>query len=159
MANRPPHVQQFIDQQLPLARRGAEATGLPVSLVLAQWACESAWGRAALARAHNLGAITRGGRMATYASPDDFLSDWVRVMHLPWYAEVLRAAAAHRPLEEIVRLLALSPYDATQYRAGPAQPPGSLLLRVITGFALTEYDPPVQRLSAAARSCPSPRPR
>jgi flagellum-specific peptidoglycan hydrolase FlgJ len=136
---RPEHVQRFIDQVLPLAQSAAAQTGLPVSVVLAQWASESGWGRNEGARRNNLGCIMGREGMRTYPDLNAFVQDYVRVLWLGFYDEVRSLAAAGADADAVAAALGQSPYAEDHYRDG-RHPPGWLLQRVIADFDLTSYD-------------------
>lgn len=135
---RPAHVQAFIDRVLPYARRAAAATGLPVSVILAQWGGESGWGRNAVAQQNNLGAIYGESGFRTYASLDEFTDDWIRVIHLPYY-DAVRAAARDGDPVAVARALGESPYDNGHYSQGDGTP-GSFLIQIMNNFNLRDYD-------------------
>lgn len=140
---RQPHVQAFLDMALPHALRAAQATGLPVSVVLAQWALESGWGRTQIARElHNLGAITMSGqppRYRSYQSLEAFTDDWIRLLMLPLYQQVRTAATAGGSREEVAEELGRSPYAESHY-AEAGHTPGWTLVRIIRDSRLAEYD-------------------
>ena len=136
---RPPHVQAFIDRVLPFARRACAETGLPVSLILAQWATESAWGRSDLARRNNLGSIAGRGGMRSYPDLEAFRKDYVRVINLSYYDEVRRTAAQGGDPLAVAQALGRSPYSESHY-ADRANRPGGYLAQVMSDFNLREYD-------------------
>ncbi|MBE3590934.1 MAG: glucosaminidase domain-containing protein [Firmicutes bacterium] len=135
---RPAHVQAFIDRVMPYARRAAAATGLPVSVILAQWGAESGWGRNDVARQNNLGAIYGSSGFRSYASLDEFTDDWIRVLHLPYY-DAVRAAAATGDADAVARALGESPYDNGHYCQGDGTP-GSFLIQIMDDFDLRDFD-------------------
>lgn len=134
---RPAHVQAFIDRVLAEARRGARATGLPTSVVLAQWGAESLWGQNANGHANNLGSIMRHGSYCAYPTIGDFTDDWIRVLNLPLYDPVRAAVPAGAAA--VAKALGESPYSGDNYRDGN-HPAGWLLGQVLSDFSLTEYD-------------------
>ncbi|HXE75351.1 MAG TPA: glucosaminidase domain-containing protein [Candidatus Xenobia bacterium] len=147
---------RFLAELAPAVQRLAARTGLPASAVLAQAILESNWGRSALARqAHNLFGIKarrgarasatfntteyEGGearreaaRFAAYASYEDCLGDYARVLAHPRYLRARRVAA--NPLAFVVEL----------QRAGYATDPhyAHKLALLIRRYRLTQYDVP-----------------
>ncbi len=149
---------QFLTELAPLVQRLAARTGLPASAVLAQAILESDWGRSVLAqRARNLfGIKAHNGssasdsvrfltteyeadqprreiaRFAVYATYDDCLADYARVLSHPRYARARSVAA--NPLAFAVEL----------QRAGYATDPhyAHKLALLIRRYRLTQFDSP-----------------
>lgn len=93
----------YIENMNPYAQQASAGTGLPVSLILAQWAHETGWGSSSLAVNHNNhGGINytsnadynADGRHAGYRTIAAFVQDYVRVLNLSFYAHIRQAAAA-----------------------------------------------------------------
>ncbi len=150
--------EQFLTELAPAVQRLAARTGLPASAVLAQAILESDWGRSELARrarnlfgikAHNgsssadsIRLITteyagnqprrENARFAAYATYDDCLTDYARVLSRPRYARARGVAA--NPYAFAVEL----------QRAGYATDPhyAHKLALLIRRYRLTQYDPP-----------------
>ena len=150
--------RQFLTELAPLVQRFATGAGLPASAVLAQAILESDWGRSALAqRARNLFGIKarRGSRasdsiclatteydadqprretacFAAYATYDDCLADYARVLAHPRYARARSVAA--NPFAFAVEL----------QRAGYATDPhyAHKLALLIRRYRLTQFDSP-----------------
>ncbi len=145
----------FLAELAPLVQRLAARTGLPASAVLAQSILESDWGRSELAqRARNLfGIKARNGsrvdainlitteydanqprresaRFAVYATYDDCLADYARVLSHSRYARARSVAA--NPFAFAVEL----------QRAGYATDPhyAHKLALLIRRYRLTQYD-------------------
>ncbi|MBI2956537.1 MAG: glucosaminidase domain-containing protein [Acidobacteria bacterium] len=151
---------RFLWKLAPLVQGLAGRTGLPASVILAQAILESDWGCSALARRHrNLFGIKasaganaseavvyptteyRGGqpqreraRFAHYASYEQCLEDYARVLSRPRYARA-RAVAAN-PLAFAVEL----------QRCGYATDPryAHKLAVLIRRYRLTQYDVAVE---------------
>lgn len=113
-------LKDFLDKYSSYAFRVDEETGMDYRVVLAQWSLESGMGRNRLALVHNNpGSIKYTGNygvygpygFASYSGLDEFVQDYIRVMNLEYYAEVLKA---RDPLEQI-RSLQASPYDEAHY--------------------------------------------
>ncbi len=130
----------FFDMALPYASQASEALKIPTSVILSQWALESAYGTSGLAGVYNLGGIkysTKGygqklpSGFASYASFADFTRDYIRVLKLPYYDDV----RGKTDVVEAVRALAASPYDAGHYHGT-----GDSLLKIIKQYNLTKYD-------------------
>lgn len=83
----PASVGEFVSQNLPLAQRVAEKTGVAPEVLLGQWGLETGWGKSVIPGTNNLGNIkdpSRRGPMATdnmtgsrdaylqFETPDDF---------------------------------------------------------------------------------------
>jgi len=161
---------QFLAELAPAVQQLAARTVLPASAVLAQAILESDWGRSELARrARNLlgikahrgspardsirfstteyesGAPRReSARFAAYATYDDCLADYARVLSHPRYARARRVAA--NPFAFAVEL----------QRAGYATDPhyAHKLALLIRRYRLTQYDSPSSSGSAGSPSPP-----
>lgn len=136
---RQPQVQAFLDRVIDHARDAAGRTGLPVSVVLAQWASESGWGTNGCARRNNLGCIMAGDAIRDYPDLPSFVDDYVRVLCLPAYAPVRSLAAGGADPLDVAAALGSSPYDADHYESG-CHAPGWLLQAVMRDSDLTAYD-------------------
>lgn len=163
---------RYVQQMLPWARRAAADTGLPVSVILAQWALETGWGRSYLATRHHSHAgikyfpphsIARGRAavagfhraFASYQDLQQFLADYRRVMMLRHYVEVRQVAAASHPsararAEAVALALGRSPWDAARYTRAGVQ--GQKLVDILVQHRLWEHDEAVA--SAAPRVAP-----
>ncbi len=156
---------EFADWAKPYADKASQATGLPVSVIIAQWGVETGWGTSKLFRQHNnLGGIqfrpaakaggtqaySADGTFAGYTSYDQFVSDYVRVwsQNAFGYPEARAAAKASysSPVERAVataRAVGASGYDAGHYREdSPSAAPGESLVRAITSYGLISFDQP-----------------
>lgn len=160
---------------LPYARRAAAGAGLPVSVVLAQWAVETGWGGSKLAmQNNNLGGIefrpglkaagyqsySADGRFAGYNSVDQFVNDYIRLWQIQGYGyPAARAAAAatySSPAARaaaVARAVGLSGYDAGGYKWNGSEP-GSSLIRVIEQNRLTQFDGPAPAAPVGRPSAP-----
>lgn len=144
----------------PAARKASAATGLPVSLIIAHWGIETAWGTSKGARVRNNHAgITRPGvpspdgihpAYASFPSVDAFAVAYAALLRRR-YTKVLAVAKAGGTLTEIAKALGLSPWAAHHYRAkasgdeaggssGVRGTEGSVLLAAIRRYKLTEFD-------------------
>lgn len=144
-------VQQFIQYALPYARRAHEATGWPVSVILAQWGLEQGWkipgytgfnwgNVAALPGEPTVNGIAVPGSPAAFAyahTPDDGLRYYVRVAHLSYYRTVGRAGN-ESGAEAAARALGASPWDAGHYT--DSGNPGSSLVSIMRVYNLFWYD-------------------
>ncbi len=146
--------QSFLAELAPLVQRLAARTGLSASPVLAQAILESDWGRSELSRrARNLFGIKapngsrssirfatteydanqprrENARFASYATYDDCLADYARVLSHPRYARARSVAA--NPFAFAVEL----------QRAGYATDPhyAHKLALLIRRYRLTQFD-------------------
>jgi len=165
-----PDQQKFLDALLPAVLRLQESAGFPASVVLAQAILESGWGRSQLTRRNkNLFGIKahrrttavlyttteyEGGsngrakarrlkaRFACYASYDDCLADYARLLSRPRY--------------QPARAVARDPFAFARQlqRCGYATDPryAAKLHQLMRRYHLTQYDPsitplPLNRLS------------
>jgi len=151
----------FLAELAPAVQRFSSRTGLPASVPLAQAILESDWGRSALAREHNnyfgIKAKPRPNgsdaahyttteyadgkprrekaRFAHFASLEDCLADYARILALARYARA-RAVAAN-PFAFAVEL----------QRCGYATDPryARKLALLIRRYKLTRFDLPAER--------------
>lgn len=138
----------FFSKMLPYAIEAHNGVGgkEPVSVILAQWAVESARGTSRLAlESNNYGGIKyvpglsiavgkdSGGVFARYDSLEQFTQDYIRVMNLSYYEKVRNDSR----VEQAVKDLAASPYDAGHYNGT-----GQSLLDTIDSANLRQYDDP-----------------
>jgi hypothetical protein len=135
----PPSFEQlFIQKVAAAAARCAADTGLWTSVVLAQWADETAWGTSrAWLLSNNPAGISPHGTIASYATEAVGFSEYIRTMNLSFYDGV-RAAKLSGPLAQ-ARALGASPWAAGHY-AGAGETPGSSLVTIIESNDLTAYD-------------------
>lgn len=129
----------FFDDALPYARRAHEATGVNVSVILAQWADETAFGTSPDWTAkHNPGNVSPGGVVASYPTLDAGVDAWIATMNSADYA------AVRAPVGATAQCYALgaSPWASGHYEAdGP--PPGEDLVKIIANYELAVYDGPM----------------
>jgi len=131
--------QSFVNAMLGYAQAGELATGVLVSVILAQWANETAWGTSpAFVNGNNPAGISPGGVIARYPSRRDGVRAWIATMSDRDYASV-RSAAGWRA-QSIA--LGRSPWAAGHYENGAGDGPGSALVDLITEASLFLYDPP-----------------
>lgn len=131
---------EFASKMDSYIKRAAQATRIPYQTIEAQWANESAYGTSALAVGHNNFAGIKyskssstarpitGSDFAHYASINDFVTDYIRVMSLGYYNDV-RAAGATGDVVAATQALGASPYDAGHYNDGSGV--GSKLLKLL----------------------------
>lgn len=132
--------QRFFDNMAPYAQQASEALGLPVSLILVQWGHESGFGTGPTFPYNNPAGIKRvtsspyqSGKAAghaAYDSLDNFTQDYIRVMRLPYYRNIL-AAGDDVPA-------AIQAWDASLYATDPDY--GSKLRNLYNRYAPTYYD-------------------
>jgi hypothetical protein len=130
--------QAWVNEVLPYAQVGKQDTGVLVSVILAQWADETAWGTSvAYLEGNNLAGVSPGGVIARYPDLNAGLTAWVQTMTLGYYAAV-RAAQGWN-----AQALALgaSPWAAGHYQL-PGQAEGSALVAIIADNSLWLYDGP-----------------
>lgn len=131
----------FFEKMLPAAQTASKDLNIPVSVILAQWAIESAYGTSDLAqRSGNYAGITHvtssidygaTGRYADYkGNIDMFVQDYTRVLNLSRYKAVRDAVS----VEDTIKALSNSSYAASGYNGGKS------LLDVIKQYDLQKYD-------------------
>jgi flagellum-specific peptidoglycan hydrolase FlgJ len=97
----------FFDTMTPYAIKAGTRLSMPYQVVLAQWALESAYGTSDLAKkSNNFGGIKytknadfQSGSYSGYRSISSFVSDYIRVMQLPYYAAVRNAGGVRDTIE------------------------------------------------------------
>lgn len=138
-------MSNFYDIMASYAQRASRATGVPVSVIMAQWDIESAGGTSNAAKSYNnfagimytknadyqAGKSAQGTYFSGYRTIDSFVNDYIRVMNLGYYADVRNASG----IADTVKALALSPYDAGHYGGD-----GKYILSRIKSKNLTKYD-------------------
>jgi hypothetical protein len=128
----------FVTNYAAAAARAAADTGLWTSVVLAQWADETAFGTSrAFLLGNNFAGVSPGGKIASYPSQAAGLSAYIETMDLATYDSV-RAAKAAGARDQAVAL-GKSPWAGGHYTA-PGGEPGSSLVGIIDSLNLTAYD-------------------
>ena len=136
----------YFQKLAPFAEKASARLNIPMSVILAQWSWESAFGESDLVKRSNNHAgikyipgvsIAKGktGMYADYKDMTQFVDDYVRVMSLGYYAQVRSAVS----VEDTVKALGNSPWAESKYAEGSGVP-GANLLRRITEYKLTTYD-------------------
>ncbi len=123
---------QFFAAALPFAEQAHAATGVDVSVVLAQWAEENGYiwpppGN----NPGNVGNTQHGGQV-NYATPEAGVAAYIQTMFLGYYDAVRTAPT---PFLQ-ARALGASPWAAGHY----GSPPGANLWALIQRYGLTQYD-------------------
>ena len=136
---------------LPYARQAHDATGWPVSMILAQWGLEQGW-QTPTFTGYNFGncgglmdepfipGTTVPGSPSTFAyadEPEDGLRFYVHVAALPYYAKIAPAAKSGGPIAA-AKALGASPWDAGHYTN--TNDPGSSLVALMQQYNLQQYD-------------------
>jgi len=128
----------FFNQYSPYIQSAASQSGVSSETIAAQWANESGYGKSKLAvDSHNLAGIKYsphsttakripGSDFAAYDSYADFVTDYVRVLNLPYYDKV---RAAGTDTQAATKALGESPWDAGHYNNGSG--PGSKLFSIL----------------------------
>lgn len=141
----------FVRFVLPYARQAHEATGWPVSMILAQWGLEQGWQTPAftgynfgncggLANEPFIPGTAAPGSPATFAyadTPEDGLRFYIHVSQLAYYDQIAPAARQGGPLAA-ARALGASPWDAGHYTN--KNDPGSSLIALMQQYNLQQYD-------------------
>ena len=136
---------------LPYARQAHDATGWPVSMILAQWGLEQGW-QTPTFTGYNFGncgglndepfipGTTVPGSPSTFAyadDPEDGLRFYLHVAGLPYYAKIAPAAQSGGPVAA-AKALGASPWDAGHYTNN--NDPGSSLIALMQQYNLQQYD-------------------
>lgn len=142
----------FFTKMMPYAVEASNRTHVPVSVILAQWANESAYGTSDLAKnANNFGGINHTGNSiaagtygayAKYSDINQFVDDYVRVLNLSYYDKV-RAAGT---VDGAVRALGDSPYAGSHYSVNGV--PGQSLANIINQYHLSSVIPTTDGMPA-----------
>jgi flagellum-specific peptidoglycan hydrolase FlgJ len=121
--------QAYFDKMRAYAQRASTKTGIPVAVILGQWAHETAYGTSDLVKRGSnnhggikyVGASTQDGQTgmyAKYSSLDRFVDDYSRVMLLSYYDAVRKANG----IGDTLTALSNSPYaEDKQYGEKIAQ--------------------------------------
>lgn len=126
---------EFFADVLGDARAARRATGLPVSVILAQWANETGYGTSrAWREGHNYAGVSPGGRVAYYADRGAGLAGYVDTVNRPTYDSV--RASLGGSAHDVAQAVADSPWAAGHYNGGRG------LTTVMDRFTLTSYDLP-----------------
>lgn len=111
----------FIAKMTPYANRAAQATGIPVEVILTQWGHESGWGTSRISQPgiNNFGGIKwvaaatqlkKDGMYAAYKSIGQFVDDYIRVMSSDRYSKIRNAVS----VEDTIKAYTGSPYAEDQ---------------------------------------------
>jgi flagellum-specific peptidoglycan hydrolase FlgJ len=136
----------FYDSVLPYAQRASKATDIPVSVVLAQWGIESAYGKSNVAKNNNnLGgiryvksSIAIGESESGYAKYKDynqFVDDYIRVIKNGYYTDVINAVSP----EDTSIKFGQSKYAGGKYKDNEGRV-GYSLINNINSQGLKKYD-------------------
>lgn len=119
-----PRAAAFYAANRAAIERASKATGIPAKTIAVQWAHESGYGSAPLAKEWNLAGIRRGGAWAHYSTLDEFTDDYIRAANQDRY----NAARTSDPAAAAAGLGA-GGWDAAGYiGTGTLAKPGGLLL-------------------------------
>lgn len=125
----------FVSDVLPDAQIASSATGVPVSVIIAQWANETGWGTSqAWQQGNNYAGVSPGGSVASYPTRAAGLAAYISTLLNPFYNAVRSAGTSAGAADALGR----SPWAASHYDSGTG--PGSMLLGEITANDLTQYD-------------------
>lgn len=107
----------FIVKYTEAARTAEKLTGIPATLILGQWALESANGTSyGAVNRNNFAGIGGRGSYTSYASPQEFALAWADLVNRK-YPEVAKAARTDG-VEEAARAFGRSKWAAHGYRVG-----------------------------------------
>jgi flagellum-specific peptidoglycan hydrolase FlgJ len=136
----------FFSTYGPYAKRASSSLGIPASVILGQWALESAYGSSDVFRNNNnlagikhvSSSIDSGISPSGYSKYRDlnqFTDDYIRVMNNGLYDDVKKAGS----VEGAVFALGSSPWAETHYKDSNGIEGGNLLA-VIKNNNLSQYD-------------------
>ncbi len=130
--------ENFFYKLLPYALKVTAELSVPASVCLTQWAVESGFESENWIGHNNYAGITDGGppNFKQYDTIDDFVTDYIQVLRLPYYTEILALVAQKADPSRILQALADSPWDAGHYGGD-----GSSLLSVYQTYRVSQYDP------------------
>ncbi|MGI8685128.1 MAG: glucosaminidase domain-containing protein [Acidimicrobiales bacterium] len=116
----------------PDAQMVAKKTGVPASVILAQWAIETGRGTSPAFRSgYNYAGISSGGRVVRYSDKAKGLQAYIATLLSPRYEAVRSADTA----EATAKALGDSPWAASHYGGG-----GRDLLAMMTAHRLASWD-------------------
>jgi hypothetical protein len=139
--------QSWIQDVLPDAQLASNRTGVPVSVILAQWGNETGWGTSqAWTAGNNYAGVSPGGSVANYPTRAAGLAAYIDTLLDPRYNAVRSAGTVGGAIDA----LATSGWAQSQYafsysgQTGPGgdSGPGSLLRANVTQNNLAAYDTP-----------------
>lgn len=142
-------MSDFFSTMQPYAAKASAALGIPVGVILAQWANESARGTSTLAKSsnnfaginHSANSIAIGsdGVFAKYQSKDQFVQDYIRVMSLSYY-DTVRSEGKSGDVMGTIRALGASPWAGSHYGYSAAGEPGQNLNDLYYAENLSRFD-------------------
>lgn len=122
----------FVADVAPDASIASARTGVPESVILAQWGIETGWGTSSAWRqGNNYAGVSPGGKVASYSDRAAGLAAYISTLLQGPYAGVRAAGSA----DAAARALGNSPWASSHYGGG-----GADLLSVIQANNLTQYD-------------------
>lgn len=136
---------------LPYAQQAHDATGWPVSMILAQWGLEQGW-QTPTFTGYNFGncggligepfipGTVATGSPSTFAyadTPEDGLRFYIHVAGLSYYNQIATAAVQGGSVAA-AKALGASPWDAHHYT--DHNDPGSSLIALMQQYNLQQYD-------------------
>lgn len=144
------NVQDFVSLALPYARRAHDATGWPVSMILAQWGLEHGWtipgftgynwgnsgGVPGFPTVNGTNVPGSPSSFAYGTTPDQGLAIYLHCAQLSYYKHV--APAASDGADAAAHALGRSPWDAGHYT--DRGDPGSSLINIMRVYNLYWYD-------------------
>lgn len=137
---------QFWPIALPYAQQANQATGVCVSVILAQWGDETGYGGPDWSPNNNPGNVGSydGQPVNSFPTLQAGVNAYISTMLLSYYIGVRTAVGWRNQSQQ----LGLSPWASGHYNDGGG--PGSALIDIITQNNLTQYDggPPVPTLQA-----------
>lgn len=129
----------------PDAQIASSRTGVPVSVILAQWIDETGAGTSpAWVSGNNYAGVSAGGSVNGFPDRAAGLAAYISTMMQGYYAAVRSAGTP----TAAAAALGASPWAAGHYDAGGG-PPGSDLQNIITANHLTAYDTATPSASSA----------
>lgn len=138
----------FFGRLLPYAQEVRNATGMPVSVTLAQWAHESGFEGSNWVGGNNYSGITAGGppNFLKFGSLEEFTQKHIATLKESPYWGVRSVARQVGTPAIVAEALGRSPWSGDHYADPEQGTPGGLLIKVIKENDLIRYDqaPPVK---------------
>lgn len=124
--------RSFFDQVAADARMASSRTGVPVSVILAQWAIETGYGTSrAWLKGNNYAGVSPGGRLADYPTRTDGLAAYIATLQHRRYDPIRHTSSAHGAAVA----LGQSPWAESHYGGD-----GRQLIQVMDQWGLSQYD-------------------
>lgn len=145
----------YFAKMKPYADRASQALSIPSVVILAQWGLETGFGSSSAAqklnnhagiKSNSQGADYNGGTYAGYNSLNSFVTDYIRVMNLSYYAKV-REVGKTGNVANTVKALDDSPWAEDTGYYGK-------IMSIINGNGKSQYAQPAIETGTGAINIP-----